>query len=165
MSSGYYNQIFVIFEDCLGSVKSGAREQKNIADFMPDYNLWYALKFAAPERITIIGDKDISRSKLSEYIDDELRYLSIWLTQITGIYCNYGYSFHGDWKFLYGYPSEEELIDFLRVPGKILFIDRNTKSNKKYVTSKKEIKYMCKEEFITTYNKNPRIYAPDKRGS
>lgn len=163
--SSEYNQIFVVFEDCLGFIKSGSREQKNIADFMPDYNLWYAFKFASPNKITIIGDKNISRSKLHSYIDIELKYLSTWITQVTGIYCNYGYSYHGDWKFLFGYPSDEDLLDFLREPGKILFIDRDTKPNKDYVTSKKEIEYMCKEEFITMYNKNPRTYTPDKRRS
>lgn len=157
MISGY-NQIFVVFEDCLGSIKSGWREQKNIADFMPDYNLWYALKFVAPDKITILGDRDISRSSISMYIDTQLEYLSVWLSQMTGVTCDYGYSYHGDWKFLYGYPTDSEILDFLRVPGKILFIDRNTKNNEKYVNTKKEIEYMCKEEFITKYNKNPRTY-------
>lgn len=154
-----YDQIFVVFDDCLGSIKSGSREQKNIADFMPDYNLWYALKFAEPKKITILGDKDISRSQISKYIDKQLGYLSIWLSQVTGITCNYGYSYHGDWKFLYGYPTDEEILDFLRIPGKILFIDRDTKTNKNYVSLKKDIRYMCKEEFIKEYNKNPRIYT------
>lgn len=158
-----YNQIFVVFEDCLGSVKSGSREQRNIADFMPDYNLWYALKFASPKKITIIGDRDISRSSMGWYIDIELKYVSIWLSQVTGIPCNYGYSYHGDWKFLYGYPTDSELLDYLRVPGKILFIDRNTKTNKNYVNLEKNIPYMCKEEFITTYNKNPRTYTNQGR--
>lgn len=159
-----YNQIFVVFKDCLGETKSGSREQRNIADFIPDYNLWYALKYASPEKITIIGDLDISLSPISTYIDDELRYLSIWVSQMTGVYCNYGYSYHGDWKFLFGYPSDIDLLDYLQVPGKILFIDRNTKSNEKYVSFKKNIQYMCKEEFIKKYNKNPRTYI-NKGGS
>lgn len=157
-----YNQIFVVFEDCLGSIKSGSRDQKNIADFIPDYNLWYGLKYALPQKITIIGDLDISRSQKSRYMDTELKYLSIWLSQVTGVYCDYGYSYHGDWKFLYGYPTDEDLLDYLRVPGKVLFIDRDTKPSKNYVTEK-NIEYLSKEEFITTYNKNPRIYTPDKR--
>lgn len=159
-----YNQIFVVFDRCLGDVKSGAREQKNIADFMPDYNLWYALRYASPEKITILGDRDISRSPLSGYIQTELEYLSIWLSQITGVPCNYGYSYHGDWKYLNGWPSDEDLVNFLCVPGKILFIDRNTKDNEKYVNTKKEIRYMSKDEFIQKYNKNPRVFQ-DKRRS
>ena len=158
-----YNQIFVIFEDCLGSVKSGAREQKNIADFMPDYNLWYALKFAKPEKITIIGERDISRSTISGYIDIELRFLSVWLSQVTGVTCNYGYSYNGDWKFLYGYPTDKELLDHLRVPGKTLFIDKNSKINKNYVNTKENIEYLCKEEFIERYNKNQRVYTNQRR--
>lgn len=159
MNLEYYNQIFVVFEDCLGIVKSGSKHQKNIADFMPDYNLWYALKFASPEKITIIGDKDISNSPLSGYIDIELKYLSIWLSQVTGIDCNYGYSYFGNWGFLFDYPSEKDILDYHTIPGKILFIDRNTKTNKDYVTKKEKIRYMSKEKFISTYNKNPRIYT------
>lgn len=151
-----YDQIFVTFEDCLGFVKSGAREQRNIADFRPDFNLWYALKFAVPKRITIISERDISHSPLSGYIDDELRYLSVWLSQVTGVHCDYGYSYNGDWKFLFGYPSDKELLDHFRVPGRVLFIDRNSGTSKGYVSGKHGIEYTTSSEFVRAYNKNAR---------
>lgn len=153
-----YSQIFVVFEDCLGTIKSQSREQKNIADFMPDYNLWYALKFASPKKITIISNRDISRSPLSGYIDLELRFLSVWLFQVTEIYCNYGYSYHGDGKILF---TKEDILDHYRVKeGNILFVDRDLGRNREYVESRKGIQYMKKDEFIQKYNKNPRIYLP-----
>lgn len=158
-----FDQIFVVFDNCLGIVKSGSREQKNIADFMPDYNLWYALKFSKTNQITILGDKDVSKSPMSDYIDTELKYLSIWLSQVTNIPCNYGYSYHGDWKYIFGYPTDKELIDHLRKPGKVLFIDRNTKTNKNYVKTKENLDYMCKDEFISLYNKNPKVYEKNHK--
>lgn len=154
-----YDQIFVVLSDCLIFTKSGSREQKNIADFMPDYNLWYALKFSGAKKITIIGDKDISRSPISDYIFTELEFISTWLTQMTKIPCNSGYSYHGNWKLHYGYESDPDLIDFMRKPGKILFIDRNSEVNQGYIKTKSGIEYIKKDDFIKLYNKNPKVYS------
>ena len=53
--------VFVMLNDCLIMVKSGNQNPINIGDFMPDYNLWYALKFMQPSIIVILDTPDISR--------------------------------------------------------------------------------------------------------
>lgn len=125
---------------------------------MPDYNLWYALKFMKPQEIIVIENIDLSRNQQSSWFDLKIRFISEWLSEITGVRVESGYSFHGDWKFLYGFPGDKEILDFYRRPGKILFIDKDNKQNEKYVRAQKEIEYVSKEEFILRYNKNPRIY-------
>lgn len=159
-SESKYDQIFVLLEESLITVKSGAREPKNIADFMPDYNFWYALKFSKPEKITIIGDKNISYSPNSMYIDTKLRFIEIWLSELTEVKCNSGYSYYGNWKFLFG-RSDEDLIDFFKIkkPGNILFIDRDNNKHKDYINEKENIEYTTKSEFIKIFNKNQRVYT------
>ena len=60
-----YDIILVTVEDNLVHTKSGSKVSRNIADFMPDYNLWYAIKFCDVKEIWIVENNNYSLKYMS----------------------------------------------------------------------------------------------------
>lgn len=154
-----------MLNDCLIMVKSGNQNPINIGDFMPDYNLWYALKFMQPSIIVILDTPDISREYPStSYFTAKIEFIAKWLSQVIGIREVYtSYSVNGTWRS-YIYP---ESLDILMTVGarryktleEKFFIDNLGRTSEDYIrSSHPSIEYMDKSEFIKAYNKNPRIY-------
>lgn len=140
--------------------KSGDKKPKNIADFMPDYNLWYALKFMSPDLVILVSNNDLLSIKESiTETETRLKFISIWFKQMTSIDCTYVYSIKGDWR---PYFSDDSNILFNKIYGqrkywKKMFIDSENEDNQDIIKSL-GIDYIKVSKFISIYNKSPRIY-------
>ena len=80
---------------------------------------------------------------------------------IDNLNCHKMYSVKGNW--IPGWSLEgEEIPDLIKKwtkgARKILFIDNDSRTNKKYIEEKGYLEYTTKSEFIRKYNKNPRVY-------
>ena len=152
-----YETVVISVEGSLVHIKSGEVSPKNIADFTPDYNLWYAIKFCKPKEIWVIENTDLTswgwNTMPLSYYQTRYEYISKWLSQVTNTRCRCIYSLHGDWKVI-----EEEIPDLIRKwteSERILFIDKDTKENEGYIKTK-NLMYTTISEFTGRYNKNPR---------
>ena len=158
-----YDILLISVEGVLVHVKSGDRYPRNIADFMPDYNLWYAIKFFGPSEIWTIENYDLTlpqESRLGGLDCHEVRisFISKWLSQISGIPCKRLYSTKGNWISGWGYKGEDEIPELiLRISDlkhpKVLYVGDDIEYFKG-----KGIDTMTPEKFIERYNKNPRKY-------
>ena len=159
------NLVFMMLNDCLITVKSGNPIPINVGDFMPDYNLWYALKYMQPDVVVILDMPIISREYLStSYFTAKIEFISKWLSQVIGVRDVYtSYSVDGSWRS-HLYPESEDIISSFRIRRlKLLrnrfFIDNLNRTSEVYIKENHpEISYMDKLEFINIYNKNPRNY-------
>ena len=157
-----YDLILVTVEDTLVHTKSGSKIPRNIADFMPDYNLWYALKFCNSGGIWVIENQDHTRGLMTLAAwETKYSFISIWLSQMIDKKCRKLYSIKRNWIPDWGCEGEDipDLIQkWSKWAKKILFIDKDTRENEDYIKSKGYLEYMTKSEFTQKYNKNPRIY-------
>lgn len=154
-----------MLNDCLITIKSGNRKPINIGDFMPDYNLWYALKFMQPSIIVILDTPDIAREYPStSHFMAKINFIAKWLSQVTCIKeVHVSYSVNGSWR-TYLYSESPDILTTLGIRGlrKIeekIFIDNLGRTSEDYIKSvHPSIEYFDKSEFIKSYNKNPRVY-------
>lgn len=161
-TSSQYDLVIVTVENSLVHTKSGDRFPRNIADFMPDYNLWYALKYCSPKNVIVIENQDLTSTGwgVLDLHSHETRYSFItkWLSQMINIDCVKYYSIKGNWKYL---NTDHFLIDLITKrfswARKILYIDKNTKSSEEFIRNY-PFEYVTTEDFINKYNKNPRKY-------
>lgn len=157
-----YDIILVTVEDNLVHTKSGSKVSRNIADFMPDYNLWYAIKFCDVKEIWIVENNNYSLKYMSLTAwETRYSFIEIWLSQIIEKTCHKMYSVKGNWIPGWSQGGEEipDLIKrWTKESGKILFIDKDSRENEDYIGTKNFLDYITKSEFIKKYNKNPRIY-------
>mgnify|MGYP004444964671 FL=1 len=146
--------VFVLLEDNLIQVKSGGKYPRNIADFNPVYDLWYALKYYGPKKIIVLDNIDLRRSVQSKWFFLKLWFISEWLEEITKIPVDHYHSIRENWVNNFGDEGEEDIIDQVRRLEKkdgYLFIDRNTQDNKEFIEGK-GIEYIKSSDFIRTYN-------------
>ena len=138
--------ILVVVEDSLVHTKSGGQYPKNIADFMPDYNLWYALKFCNPGNVWVVENKDLTSYGWNfmrlDFHETRYSFITKWLSQmIENPECHRLYSIRGNWVYGWGYSGDEEIPDLIqrwnKEARKILFIDRDTRESESYIKSKK----------------------------
>lgn len=164
-----YDVILVTVEDTLVHTKSGSRYPKNIADFMPDYNLWYAFKFCVFRDIWVVENNEYGSRLMSlEAWEIKYSFISEWLSQMIGKDCKKMYSVKGNWIPGWSIKGEEipDLIKkWTKKARKILFIDKDTRDNEDYVRSKDYLEYITKAEFIRKYNKNPRVYEKKQKAN
>ena len=156
-----YDIIFVTVEDSLVHTKSGDQYPRNIGDFIPNYNLWYALKYCKTGSIWVIENKDITTSdwyRSGGWDGYRIRFDFIckWLSQVSEVKeCHGYYSLYGNWIDSCG--SNDDIITLcLRCSTntkKVLFVDKNTKDNMKYIRSNyPNFGYLTTSEFIEKYN-------------
>lgn len=162
-----YDVIIVTVENSLVHTKSGSNFPKNIADFMPDYNLWYALKFCSFKNLWVVENQDLTgygwNYMSSGEHDARYSFIKIWLTQMIGhnrLNSHHLYSIRGNWRPGWSRDNEgETILDFIKKreknSKKILFIDKDTEESKEFI---KDFEYTTVSEFIKKYNKNPRVY-------
>jgi len=161
-----FDFIICMLDNVLVHTKSGSLYPRNIADFMPDYNLWYALKFCGPKTVVIVDNPDLS-SRFWSSLDTpsyqtRISFIRIWLSQMTGIKTSAYFSTRGNWQYL-GW-DDKDMVDLISTKNDYkesknpLFIDSNDKKSEELI-SKKGINYMTKDEFIEKYNPNPREYT------
>lgn len=161
--------VYVMLNDCLVTIKSGNPYPLNIGDFMPDYNLWYGLKYMSPGAIAVLDTPIISRDYPgTSYMDIKIRFISKWLSQVACVSEVYiSYSLDGSWRSNL-FPESHDIIDSVGIRRKSrftekLFIDNPWRTGEEYVKLQHpEFLYMDKTEFIREYNKNPRIYEKDQ---
>ena len=161
-----YDIVLVTVEDNLVHTKSGNKFPRNIADFMPDYNLWYALKFCKTRDIWVVESHDTTEYRWNAMSlgawETKYSFITTWLSQmIDNLNCHKMYSVKGNW--IPGWSLEgEEIPDLIKKwtkgARKILFIDNDSGTNKEYIEKKGYLEYTTKSEFIRKYNKNPRVY-------
>lgn len=157
--------VFVMLNDCLISIKSGNQRPINIGDFMPDYNLWYALKFMQPSIIIILDTPDISQEYPSTaHFTAKISFVAKWLSQVTGVSNVYtSYSVDGTWRS-YLYPESSDILMTVGARGYKsaeykVFIDNLGRTSEDYIKNfHSSVEYLDKTEFIKVYNKNPRVY-------
>ena len=151
--------LIVSVENVLVHVKSGDRYPRNIADFIPDYNLWYAIKFFGPSEIWVVENYDVTShpDNIGSH-ETKLAFISKWLSQMTNIPCRHLYSLRGNFIPGWGYEGDDDLVDlilrFIEVKNPNLLYTGNDIN---YYKSR-NINTITPEEFISKYNKNPRIY-------
>lgn len=159
-----YDIIIVTVEDSLVHTKSGNNYPRNIADFMPNYNLWYALKFCGAKEIWITENHNFADYGWNimpvNFWETKYSFISIWLSQMINIECHKIFSPKGNWIHSFC-DTGEDILDCIKKwtnQKKYLFIDKDSGKSKKYIESKGYLHYMTTSEFIEKYNKNPRVY-------
>ena len=165
MNGTNYKLVFVMLSECLISIKSGDSRPRNIGDFMPDYNLWYAIKFMAPEMVIVLENKDLTRSPWGlRYDHVKFEFITKWLSQVIGLKETYlSYSPRGDWRS-YCFPESEDILETVGARGyrklsPAVFIDSPNREGETYIREHHpHLEYIDKTEFIKFHNKNPRIY-------
>ena len=165
MNGTDFKIVFVMLNNCLISIKSGDKRPRNIGDFMPDYNLWYALKFMTPEIIIVLDNSDLTRNPGGlSYAHSKIDFITKWLSQVVGINeVYYSYSPRGDWKS-YCFPESQDILETIRIRRRntfesAVFIDDIERTSEEYIKTKHpELVFLDKTEFIKYHNKNPRVY-------
>jgi hypothetical protein len=156
-----------MLNDCLITVKSGDLRPRNIADFMPDYNLWYAIKFMIPDVIVVLDNSDLTRDWPLGYYHTRISFISKWLSQVTGIgKVSFSYSLTGNWLSHFSADSKD-IIKSVSIRGisnirPAVFIDSLGRAGEDWMkTNYPGIDYLDKSEFIKYHNKNPRVYEKE----
>lgn len=136
---------------------------------MPDYNLWYGLRYLSPGAIVVLDTPNISRDYPgTSYIDIKIRFISKWLSQVACVSETYtSYSLDGSWRS-YLYADSLDIIDSVGIRKKFrfeekIFVDNPGRTGEDYIKIQHpDFLYMDKSEFIKEYNKNPRVYEKDQ---
>lgn len=167
----HYDLLYITLDNCLISVKSGDRYPRNIADMIPDYNLWYAIKFMAPRRIVIISNTDIPEW-MKSYYHIKLEFISKWLSQMTLVSkVSSSFSYLGNWMPHFYQPGEGP--DLIRGAGlnheereyTAAFIDTPERLSEEYIINNyPSLDYIIAPEFIEKFNTRTRIYEKKPKG-
>lgn len=170
-----YEIVFIILDDCLVHTKSGYTAPRNIADFMPDYNVWYAFKsFPNLKKIVVLSNRNIERdlgSGKKHFI--RCSFICEWLKEMvpTNPSVIYTYSLLGNFR-PWNLKNDDADIDLIQATPlryyekeyRALFIDADNCSLYEYMHDKYPgVDYIPKSEFVRTYNPAPREYTKNRQ--
>lgn len=140
-----FDSVVVWIENSLVHTKTGGQIPKNIGDMLPDFNLWYALKYCPAKEIIMVENKDLTGMgmRLNEH---HVRYsfLQIWLSQVTRKPVHKLYSILGNGEV--GWKSDEMLEESIRNRwngARILMVGGERADG---------MLYMEKDDFVKVYN-------------
>lgn len=161
-----YELVFIILDNCLIHTKSGNYAPKNIADFMPDYNVWYGFRALKNlKRIVILSNRNLERDPSFKNYYIRCDFIREWLREMipNNVKVTYNYSIFGNFLPKYNTSGEDLIMTSgLREYEKdyrALFVDDNSKSLEEYISNiYPGLDYMTSEDFVRTFNNNPRVY-------